>query len=231
MDRRSFLSSAAVGATVVATACKAHGKSQERRLGMVIDLSRCIGCQACRVSCKMEHAVRPGGFRSWVNNEEVGKYPHVKRYFLPRLCNHCDDATCVRVCPTSASYKREDGIVLVDKDRCVGCRACINACPYGSRYFNWYNEQTADVSRTPGTPDKCTFCVHRVDKGVVPACVNTCPAKARIFGDLNDPNSEVAKLVATLPVQVLRPEYETMPKVYYVGLREGSNIHPPQGGR
>lgn len=189
----------------------------EKRYGMLIDLRRCIGCHACYVACQAENEVPSGVFRSHVRYYERGKYPEVRRYFLPVLCNHCENPACVKVCPTMASYKREDGIVLVDYDKCIGCGYCLIACPYGIRYFN--PEKTNAVPYK-GVADKCTFCAHRVDAGIVPACVNTCLGRARIFGDLNDPESEIAQLVATQPVTVLKPEDGTKPRVYYIAATE-----------
>lgn len=191
----------------------------EKKYGMLIDLRRCIGCHACYVACQAENEVPSGVFRSHVRYYERGKYPEVRRYFLPVLCNHCENPACVKVCPTLASYKREDGIVLVDYDKCIGCGYCMIACPYGVRYFN--PEKTNAVPYK-GVADKCTFCVHRVDAGIVPSCVNTCIGRARIFGDLNDPESEIAQLVATQPVTVLKPEEGTKPRVYYIAATEVS---------
>ncbi len=179
----------------------------DKRFGMVIDLRRCHGCKACQVACKSENDVPLGVWRSWVKEVEQGTYPNVKRHFLPRLCNHCEHPACVRNCPTGASYKRPDGVVLVDRNKCIGCRYCIASCPYQSRFL-LADEKVAD---------KCTFCAHRVDQGIVPACVNTCIARARIFGDLNDPNSEVRQLVDSHPVQVLKPEAGQSPSVFYIG--------------
>jgi tetrathionate reductase subunit B len=188
-----------------------------RRLAMVVDLDRCVGCQACSVACKAEHGVRLGGFRSWVLAKEVGRYPNVTRVFLPRLCNHCEHPPCVDVCPTGATYKRDDGLVDIDRSRCIGCRHCMAACPYGSRYFN--PSRSPDEGRFPalthGTVDKCDFCAHRVDNGVVPACVNTCPAGARLFGDMNAPEGDVHELVATGSTRPLLLEFGTKPSVFY----------------
>lgn len=177
-----------------------------RRLGMVIDLDKCTGCHACSVACKSEFDLPLGVWRSWVKVDEKGSYPNTGRFFLPRLCNHCDEPPCMKVCPSGATTQREDGIVDIDEEKCVGCKLCIAACPYESRFSHPVKK----------TADKCDFCLHRVDKGVVPSCVNTCPAKARVFGDLNDPNSEVSRLVGRKPVQVLKPELGTEPQVFYI---------------
>jgi tetrathionate reductase subunit B len=138
---------------------------------------------------------------------EKGDYPNVSRNFLPRLCNHCRHPACVDVCPTGATWKREeDGIVVVDPDICIGCKYCMQACPYDARFIN----------PETGAADKCDFCLHRVSQGVAPACVNTCQGRARIFGDVNDPQSEVAQLIANNPVTVLRPGKGTEPMVFYI---------------
>lgn len=213
ISRREFLkgsAAVAVGAAVATFPTKAFAHKEHktaRRLAMVIDLRKCYGCHACSVSCKAEFNVPLGVWRAWVKQIDKGSYPDTRRPFLPRLCNHCDNPPCVKVCPVNATYAREkDGAVIIDVDKCIGCKLCIPACPYNARFFN-------PVTRLA---DKCTFCVHRIDKGVVPACVNTCPANARIFGDLNDPDSEVAKLVSTQPVQTLKPELGTKPQVFYI---------------
>jgi tetrathionate reductase subunit B len=190
-----------------------------KRLTLAIDLSRCTGCMACAVSCKTENGVRLGGFRTWVAEKEIGQYPSVKRHFLPALCNHCQDPPCLRVCPTGATHKRLEGIVDIDKDRCIGCRHCMGACPYNARYFNPRHDPIGEKqfpALTHGTVDKCDLCAHRVDNGVVPACVNTCPMNARIFGDLNDPESEVARLYGDETATTMLPEYGTYPSVFYV---------------
>lgn len=176
--------------------------------GMVIDVRRCIGCHACTVACKSENDVALGENRSWVEYVEKGVYPNVGRSFLPRLCNHCSEPPCVYVCPTNATYRREqDGIVVMDQGLCIGCKYCIQACPYDARYQDPYM----------GWIDKCDFCIHRVSKGLVPSCVNSCVGGARIFGDLGDPTSEVSKLIAQNDVTVLRGEMGTFPNVYYIG--------------
>ncbi len=175
---------------------------------MVIDARKCVGCHACTIACKTEFEVPLGKHRSWVEEVEKGSYPDVSRSFLPRLCNQCSKPQCVTVCPTGATYKREeDGIVVIDEDVCIGCKYCMQACPYDARFIN---------PRT-GTADKCDFCLHRVENGLEPSCVNTCQAGARVFGDMNDPDSEVAKLIAMNPVTVLRREMGTEPNVFYIG--------------
>jgi len=221
--RRQFLKNIGGGAALAATAAATAtvtladlGTSQEDervatdvQYGMLIDLRRCIGCQACSIACKSEADVPLGVARSWVEYTEKGHYPNVSRSFLPRLCNHCSTPHCTRVCPTGATYKRpQDGIVVVDQGICIGCLYCAQACPYTVRFLN-------PVTRFA---DKCDFCAHRVSQGVVPSCVNTCQGRARIFGDLNDPQSEISKMVATHPVTVLRRGMGTEPNVYYINL-------------
>lgn len=152
-----------------------------------IDLDSCIGCHSCSVACKQENSAGLGTYYTKVLTVGPnGDYPDLEMYYLPVGCQHCDNPECVSVCPTAASYQREDGIVLVDHSKCIGCQYCVMACPYGVR--------TYDESREKGVIEKCTMCAHRVDVGEVPACVYHCPGKARIFGDLDDPNSEVSKL-------------------------------------
>ena len=186
----------------------ANGSGKRKQYGMVIDTRRCIGCHACTVACKSEFDVPLGENRAWVEYVEKGSYPHVSRSFLPRLCNHCSEPPCVPVCPTNATYKREqDGFVVVDQGLCIGCKYCVQACPYDARFLN----------PVTGWADKCDFCVHRVEKGLEPSCVNSCVGGARIFGDLADLESEISKLVAENQVTVLRREMGTFPNVYYIG--------------
>lgn len=212
IDRRSFFKkSAAVaagaGASTLAGPASAATSKRQKQYGMVIDVRRCYGVHACTVACKAEFDVPLGVNRSWVEYVEKGTYPDVGRSFLPRLCNHCSTPNCVSVCPTGATWKREeDGIVVIDPDICIGCKYCIHACPYDARFPN----------PETGAADKCDFCVHRVSQGLEPACVEACPSRARIFGDLNDPDSEISRLIATNPVTVLRPEKGTEPNVFYI---------------
>ena len=197
------------------------------RYGMVIDLKRCIGCHACVLACKAENSTGPGIFWSKVADEEEGQYPSVRRYFLPKLCMHCQEAPCVEVCPTGASHQRDDGIVLVDPEKCVGCGYCIVACPYGARYLNegqtgyfkeglTPNEVLGYAKHKLGVVEKCTFCVDRVEQGQEPACVKVCLTKARYFGNLDDPASEVSKLITFKHGSQLLKELGTDPSVYYL---------------
>ncbi len=212
LSRRDLIKTTGIGAAVAATAVVLPVQAKAAtdlpvQYAMVIDTRRCIGCQACSVACKTEFAVPLGMTRSWVEYVEKGVYPNVTRSFLPRLCNHCTKPACVPVCPTGATFKRkEDGIVVIDADKCIGCGYCVLACPYNARFIN----------PVTNTADKCDFCLHRVSQGIAPSCVNTCQGKARIFGDMNDPESEVAKLIASEPVTVLRQEMGTQPNVYYI---------------
>lgn len=205
------------------------------RWGMVIDLKRCVGCNACTIACKQEHGTPPDIHFARVVTREVGTYPHTKRTFLPLLCNHCEDAPCERVCPTGATYIRPDGIVMVDADKCIGCRACAVACPYLNRHFiepgllrAGYGgngdltpfERLKFAAFQEGTMTKCTFCAHRVDQGLEPACVVTCPTEARVFGDLDDPNGRLSQLIEERKGWTLLPECGTKPCVYYLDEEE-----------
>jgi len=197
------------------------------RYGMVIDLRKCLGCMACTIACKVENHTRPGIFWTRVKDEEVGKYPTVKRIFLPILCMHCQEPPCVKVCPNEASYQREDGIVMVDHDKCVGCKYCMTACPYGARHFNengngyfgpqlTANEEIGYERHKVGVAEKCNFCIDRLEQGRKPACVLTCIGKARYLGDLDDPESEVSQLIESRHGAPLLEELETKPSVYYL---------------
>ena len=199
------------------------------RYGMVIDLKRCNGCCSCYMACKAENATPPGVFWARVLYKEEGKYPAPAVTFLPVLCNHCKEAPCVDICPTGASQKREDGIVIVDQDTCIGCRACMMACPYGARFYwgkpgdamyfpeNTNSYETAVVPRYQReTVQKCDFCSHRLEEGLEPACVVTCPTEARTFGDLDDPGSDVSRLISERRGFQLQTELGTEPSVYYI---------------
>ncbi len=181
------------------------------RWAMVVDVKRCIGCQSCAVACKRENGVPLGVFRTWVKSVEKGRFPYVQRGHIPINCNQCEDPVCVKVCPVKATYQREDGIVLVDPHRCIGCQYCKAACPYEVRYLD---PEKKIIS-------KCFFCYHRLDAGLLPACVEACPTGARIIGDMNDPKSEVSRILSGQATQVLLPEYGTGPRVFYVGMDEG----------
>jgi molybdopterin-containing oxidoreductase family iron-sulfur binding subunit len=195
--------------------------------GMVIDLNKCIACEACTVACKVEHTTPDGVYWSRVVSTEQGQYPNVVRVAIPMPCMHCEDAPCVKVCPTEASYKRPDGIVLINYDKCIGCQYCIAVCPYGARTFvenigSYFSsgpsvwEQLGYYVQQSGVVEKCTLCSNRIDQGVEPACVQTCPAFARYFGDLDDPNSQVSQMVSSGNAVRLLDELGTKPSVYYI---------------
>lgn len=206
--------------------------------GMVIDMERCIGCQACSTACMEENNV--GLDHIWnrvltVGGDEIdtpaGEYPEdggdgtgtMSLDYQPTACQHCDNAPCVKVCPVNATYTREDGIVEIDYEKCIGCRYCIAACPYNARSFNYDKpvqmpaEGTGNVPERPqGVVEKCTFCTHRVEEDIDPACVVACPADARIFGDLDDPKSTVSQYVDKYEPDQLLDELDVDPKTYYV---------------
>lgn len=202
------------------------------RYSMVIDLDRCLACQACVIACKMENNIPASTPESFKNKKMTlrtrvvplhvgGKYPTPVVDIYPVLCNQCDNPACVAACPSGATYKRPDGITLIDWDKCTGCRYCVSACPYGMRNFIQISEpqqyQNPDLPKPPqGKVDKCTFCAHLVDKGQEPACVTACPAKARIFGDIDDPNSTVSRLISSRKGTVLRQDFGTRPMVSYL---------------
>ena len=177
------------------------------RFAMVIDTLGCIGCGDCVVACKTENKVPEGLNRDWVVEATSGTYPELKTEIRSERCNHCSNATCVTLCPTGAShYWNDSNIVLVDAEKCTGCKACIAACPYDARL----------VMHPDGYIDKCTFCHHRVEKGQDPACVSTCPTGCMYFGSLDDPDSQVSRLLKTRQYKVLEEETGNDPNVYYL---------------
>ena len=200
------------------------------RLGMVIDLKRCIGCNACTLACKQENGTPEGVHYARVITREVGAYPKTRRTFLPVLCNHCDDAPCAQACPSGATWIRSDGLVMVEREKCIGCRACAVACPYMNRHYieqglldHGYGtdglspyEAVKFAEFEEGTMTKCTMCAHRVDQGLEPACVVTCPTDARIFGDLEPDDGKLQKLIRERNGWSLLPECKTKPSVFYL---------------
>jgi len=196
----------------------------------IIDTHRCIGCGSCVRACQRENHVPEGRYRTWIERYAVpsdgethidspngGKdgfdplptYAHVRKsFFVPKMCNHCANTPCTQVCPVGASFSTKDGVVLVDKDHCIGCGYCVQACPYGSRYFD----------PSTHTADKCTWCYHRVTRGLRPACVEVCPVGARHFGDRMNPDDPVNEILATERLQVLQPQLLTKPQCFYLGL-------------
>lgn len=174
--------------------------------GKVIDHRKCIGCHACTTACKMEHSVPLGVNRTYVKQVDVGVYPNVRRHFQVTRCNQCEHAPCVEICPVTAMYQRPDGIVDFNRDVCIGCKACMAACPYDAIY----------IDPESNSAEKCNFCAHRIDQSLEPACVIVCPERAIIVGDLNDPLSEVSQLMSREKAEVRKPEKNTYPKVAYV---------------
>ncbi len=249
-SRRDALKTGAAAAAVVATTVGLLPKeakaaeSKTPRWVMVIDLRKCTGCRACTIACKAEYNVALGRFNTVVKNVEFGKFPDTEKHFLPRLCNNCagekgkDVPPCVEKCPeaksgkrmklgkvryrTGATYKRPDGMILNDMSLCIGCYKCIDACPYGARSIDPFVKLTKSNREKDFGIGKCTFCAHRVDKGIVPACVNTCEGRSRVFGDLNDPDSIVAKLdkefnlTANREKTTMLPGEKTAPFVFYI---------------
>lgn len=217
---------------------------EERKWIMVIDTRKCVGCHACTVACISENVTPPrtiiGAYRV-VYAEETGRYPYLRQRFTPRLCMQCEVPACVSVCPVKATKKRDDGIVDIDYKKCFGCRYCLNACPYGARIFDFWDFYTQKIGisglqeyesrkffeygkewrrlhkRSPiGNARKCHFCIHRIEKEILPACVTTCIARANYFGDVNDPESTVSKLITKANIMRLKEELGLKPSVYYL---------------
>ncbi|HUA25052.1 MAG TPA: 4Fe-4S dicluster domain-containing protein [Steroidobacteraceae bacterium] len=189
--------------------------TKSRQMAFVIDLRRCIGCDTCVLGCKVENDVSSGKSRlkvldsggDAIDERPRGTYPNISQYWVPTMCHHCADAPCVRVCPTTALWRRdEDGLVMLDKDKCVGCRRCEEACPYDALSFD------DDV----GTADKCNFCEHRIAQGQGPACGLVCPTRAILFGDILDPDATVNRLLATREHKILRASSGAKPQIYYL---------------
>lgn len=229
ISRKEFLklSATAVAGAMVASASELRASTSKGHLWtMVMDVRKCIGCHACTVACKAENEVPLGVWRTHIRTHEKGRYPHVRRYFFPWICNHCGYcAAASQAGGLGSFYKRDDGIVLFDYSKLKGrskeeirkeAELVISACPLEAIFVN----------PITGLPEKCTFCVHRVDKGLVPACVQTCIGKARVFGDINDPDSVVSKLINTNPTKKLCPDG----RVYYIGV-EGFQIDSIKGNR
>ncbi len=176
------------------------------RMAMAIDLAACVGCAACSVACKVENEVPYGVNRLWIRNTTLGTFPDITVEYRPEQCLHCENPPCVPVCPTGCCFVRDDGIVDIEPMKCIGCSACIAACPYDARYMH-----------PNGYVSKCDFCKHRVEKGELPACVTTCPTLCRSFGDLEDPDSDVSvALRQARRVDMLRPGLGTGPRLYYL---------------
>jgi len=244
MHRRKFLKASALISAGAAGVCglplltasksrAADGQAPmgQRRMGMVIDLGKCLpGCTACVDACKKENNVNTfaDGSRTVHRIRKVTIQSTLAgggQKSMPLLCNHCDEPPCALVCPIQATYKRADGIVIVDPHRCMGCRYCMIACPYNARYFNFYENteqpNPAFPKREHGVAESCDLCAHLLDQGKSPACVDACAkanARAIVVGDLNDSSSEISALVRNHPVKRLREELGTKPKVYYLGL-------------
>ncbi len=234
VSRRALLAGAAAALAGVALApgvhlveiAKAAGQpvSSKVRWGLLIDANLCSeGCNECVLACNRENGL-DGGTRptdsQWIRKVELKEHKTGKRVSLPVMCQHCAEPPCVDVCPTGASFKRADGIVLVDRHTCIGCRYCMMACPYKARSFvhETLTAQKPDVPRGKGCVESCTLCVQRIDRGQTTACAEACPTKAIVFGDLNDPNSEISRRIAQIRTTRLRADLNLNTGVQYAGL-------------
>ncbi len=218
-------------------ALEKRAQGERVRFGMVVDLRKCTGCRACTVACKAENVTPPEVSYNVVLEQETGTFPNVRRMFMYKPCFHCGNPPCTPVCPVAATWKREeDGIVVIDYDRCIGCRYCLTACPYGSRFIDlgltftdppqpyettpspeYGQNRVRGRNRSPvGNARKCHFCIHRIYEGMLPACVETCIGRAIHFGDLDDPKSLVSQLLASEEAIRLKEELGTEPNVYYL---------------
>jgi Fe-S-cluster-containing dehydrogenase component/formate-dependent nitrite reductase membrane component NrfD len=184
------------------------------KYGFVIDNRKCIGCHACTIACKTENQVALGVNRTWVKYVEKGEFPNTRRVFQVTRCNHCQKPPCVTICPVTAMYRRKDGIVDFDSERCIGCKACMQACPYDAIYMD----------PDDGTAAKCHYCAHRTEVGLEPSCVVVCPVHAIIAGDLDNPDGEISQLIARETVRVRKPEQGTQPKLYYIDADESAIV-------
>jgi Fe-S-cluster-containing dehydrogenase component/formate-dependent nitrite reductase membrane component NrfD len=182
------------------------------RYAFLIDHDTCIGCHACTIACKSEHDVPLGVNRTWVKYIEKGEFPDSRRFYSVNRCNHCEDAPCVSICPTNALFSRKDGIVDFDDSNCIGCKSCMNACPYDALYIN-PDTQTAH---------KCNFCTHRVEISLEPSCVVVCPTQSIIAGDIEDPTSKISQMLGRYDTKVRAPEQGTKPHVFYKGVDEAA---------
>ncbi|HEU5163753.1 MAG TPA: 4Fe-4S dicluster domain-containing protein [Thermoanaerobaculia bacterium] len=178
---------------------------RRKRYAMAIDTRRCVGCQSCVLACKAENDVPAGAQRSWIRTETTGTYPDLAMTIYSERCMHCANAPCVAACPTGASHEGAGGAILVDRDLCTGCKACVASCPYDARSIH-----------PAGYAEKCTFCMHRVERGLDPACAANCPTRAITFGDANDPASPLASLLRSRRWTTLRPEMGTEPNLYFL---------------
>ena len=189
--------------------------ASNKNYGFVIDNRKCIGCHACSVACKSENEVPLGVSRTWVKYVETGRFPDTRRHFQVTRCNHCANPPCARICPTQAMFQRADGIVEFDSSVCIGCKACMQACPYDAIH----------IDPDTNTAAKCNFCAHRTEIGLEPACVVVCPEHAIIAGDMNDPNSEISHTLARQDLTVRKPEQGTAPKLFYINGKDVA-LHP-----